>query len=745
MSDPQYLLGIKEELDKLLGDALYNRVSELIDNGNLTREDWHTIDFQKNVYEKLMAEKFDIVKIKTLNAKWKASIGIQGEEEKAVGKEDDRETYNTRSGFNIYPFQFTRINLAWAIINDELWILHPLTYKQQKTVKTKDREATFEIDDIANFVITSSRDAFLPRDAELRKARVTAHIPDTILEPRWSVNSILKHLKGESNVNPFAVYKSVKKPWEYYIDVDNIPGAYTISALWDIYTYFFPLFNYTPYKWYTGKTKTAKSKTGTLDSLIAFNGFSSVDQTGPNLFRAIQETLGTMHIDEYEKSGHNRNKSEKQADVEAIINAGFEANIKVSRLEKQGNKQVRILYDVFSPKVISGIAQVTETLENRSYKFPMLRTRDRKKSRRELDRTNPEWQETRDALYTLLMNYWKEVQEIAKGEIENRLDLSEREWNKAKPLLVIAQFVAKYAGEERNSILDDVWAFLKFQLDLQKEQDVDSWDYSIIKCIEGIIKVPPDPLDRQRNEDDVIEIRLTELSEQVAMAEGIDPAKINKTQYGRSLRREIERLGIGHNFHRGTGNALLFDTSQAIIKSTKERYFPNDSVQNDNSGNSDNYDNYTNYGNSKQPDSKLPSDMAKLPLKPDDNSNDNSLKDKKNSGSPDSELSKLSFVPEETPREMVTDDPTPQSKPANSAVRSEKPPDMDQVDSKLCRILQDDSGKKVSVNQLSQKWSIVTEPKEIPALAEIYSRMIQLAGKHPNVRMANDRFYWEES
>ena len=566
----------------------------------------------------------------------------------AAGKKDG-ETYSTRSGFNIYPFQFSRINPAWAIINEELWILHPLTYKRTKTVKSNGEEVNVQIDDIANFVITSNRDAFLLGDAVLRQARVTAHIPDTLLEPRWSVKSILAHLKGESTVNPHEIYRRIKKQWEYLIDIDNIPGAYTVSALWDIYTYFFPLFNYTPYKWYTGKTKSAKSKNGAIDSLIAFNGFSSVDLTGPNLFRTIQETLGTMHIDEYEKSGNNRNKSEKQADVDAIINAGFEANIGVLRLEKRGNKQVRIRYDVFSPKVISGIAQVTETLENRSFKFPMLRTRDRKKSRREVDRTNPEWQEIRDMLYTLLMNYWKEVREIAKGEIENLLDLSEREWNKAKPLLVIAQFIAKYASDDGNSILDDVWAFLKFQLELQKEQEIDSWDYSIIECIEAIIKTTPDPLDRQRTEGDLIEIRLTELSEQVATVEGMDTTKINKTKYGRKLRKEIERLGIGHNFHRGTGNALLFNTSQAIVKSTKERYFPNDSVQNDNYDNSDNYDNYANYGNSKQSESELPSDLAKLPLKSNGNSNDNSLVNKKNGGSSDSELSKLSklsFFPE---------------------------------------------------------------------------------------------------
>jgi phage/plasmid-associated DNA primase len=72
---------IKEELSKLPGEALYLRVIELIEQENLTRADWQQIDYQNNVYEKLMAEKFDIVKIKTLNAKWKASLGPKNDQE----------------------------------------------------------------------------------------------------------------------------------------------------------------------------------------------------------------------------------------------------------------------------------------------------------------------------------------------------------------------------------------------------------------------------------------------------------------------------------------------------------------------------------------------------------------------------------------------------------------------------------------------------------------------------------------
>jgi len=545
------------------------------------------------------------------------------------GRGDLPDIYESRSGFKILPFQFEQINPAWTIRDGELWILHPLTNLKRVTVGKGDDMHTVEVESVDNFIITSNHDAF-PCNIEIfRKAHVLAKIPDTTLDSRWSVPSILEHLNGETTVEPFEIFKRIRDTWSYYLDLDNIPGAYTVSALWDIYTYFYRLFSHTPYKWYTGKTRTAKSKNGTLDWLLAFNAFSTVDMTGPNLFRAIQETAGTLIIDEFEKAGKNRNKSEKQQDVDSIINAGFQAFAKVSRLEKFNGRQVRVTYDVFAPKVICGISDVGETLENRSYKFPTLRTNDRKKSRREPDPKNPQWQGLRDSLYTLMMNHWREVETMARGALENRLDLSDRSWSKAKPLVTIAQFVANYAGDEGHLILADLWDFLKFQEELEKEQAIDSFDYSIFESLSGLVNSTSEPEPEQ-----ILTIQLALLTEQVATLEGLDITRINKTHYGRSLRKEIERLAIGQNFHRGSGNVLVFETSKSIVRSCKERYFTNDNVQDGNYGNSDTFDNYGNYGNSNE-------SLAKLPIKPDGNSFDNSLETKENSVSPEGELSKL--------------------------------------------------------------------------------------------------------
>ena len=87
---------IKEELSKLSGKDLYLRARELIEQENLTREDWHEIDYQKKVYQKLMKENFDILKIKTLNAKWRASVGPKNDQE----AEEDNHALNSKNWFS---------------------------------------------------------------------------------------------------------------------------------------------------------------------------------------------------------------------------------------------------------------------------------------------------------------------------------------------------------------------------------------------------------------------------------------------------------------------------------------------------------------------------------------------------------------------------------------------------------------------------------------------------------------------
>lgn len=126
-------------------------------------------------------------------------------------KEDVQGIFITKSGYKLLPYQVERINPAWALRKDELWILHPLTHLRKVTLKKWNEEITIEREELEDFVITSGGDAFLCSEENLRGARVMAHIPDTVLEAKWSIDSIRSLMEGKATVNPNKVFESIKE------------------------------------------------------------------------------------------------------------------------------------------------------------------------------------------------------------------------------------------------------------------------------------------------------------------------------------------------------------------------------------------------------------------------------------------------------------------------------------------------------------------------------------------------------
>ncbi|MHB1441069.1 MAG: hypothetical protein ACYCSO_10075 [Cuniculiplasma sp.] len=98
---------------------------------------------------------------------------------------------------------------------------------------------------------------------------------------------------------------------------------------------------------------------------------------------------------------------------------------------------------------------------------------------------------------------------------------------------------------------------------------------------------------------------------------------------------------------------MVFETSKAIVKSTKERYFTKETVQNGN------------YNNSKDV-------LDQIPLKSNCNSNDNSLKSTEKWWSPKGELPELPYF---AATERDKND-NPEINPVNSDVQSEFSQDM---------------------------------------------------------------------
>ncbi len=506
-------------------------------------------------------------------------------------------TFKTQDGITIYLENFREINPAQdfaegiAFITQTLWYDRPLFDSRGNFLST--------VKDKAPFVITSDKRIIKLESGRNQFQNLLMTVPDTAPDNRFSTKTIEKFLTGDIDFNPHDLLKQITDEYRKYLDMDNIPGAYTVNAIYDILSYFTWLFDSIPYLWFNGDMSAGKTKACSVHEQLGFNGFMAVGMTAPNLFRIIRDTRGMIIIDENENQGNiNSSSDEDKLAREQIINSGYKKSGKTSRIERgQDGKPHRVSYPTFGPKVIGGINKISDTIRSRSYRILMIKTNNSEIANSVVTDSDPVWQDIRDKLYIIMLNHWAEILDlIDRREASNKhkfedgteLTLIGRDWEKAEPILTIGLWLSNYA-KDNGALIEEIWDFLRYQKEKEEEPTLDTLDISIIHTVEEkFIKDGP-------------HIQLREISGLVALEEGIDTGspKFNLTRYSKKIKDRLEKLGLVKEFKRGTDNILYFETAGNLIEATKTRYKMNVTVVNnyDNSGNYDNYDNLGNYDN----------------------------------------------------------------------------------------------------------------------------------------------------
>ena len=486
---------------------------------------------------------------------------------------NESEGQKIETGETVYFKEFKRLHVAQGFTDDTMYVTVPLWY-DRPIMDKKTGDVLYTKRELGNFVVLSSHKIIKPSDSYFRDRALVAEFPETILDERWSMDSIKAFQDSKVSVEPIAVFSKLRDIWKRYMDLSGNPGAYTALPLIDTLSYCLWLFQNAPYVKYEGEKGSSKSKACEIHEYIDFNAFSGVDYTPAVIFRTLQDTRGTLIIDEAETYDKLKEKTEYEQAREAIINAGFKANGKVSRMERIENHFNRVDYHVFGIKIIGSIHGVSETIRDRSYQIMLTKTLNREISKRIPRPNSPEFQEIRDMLYVMVLTYWKEIRDIEQNEeIVNRLDLIGREWDKAKPLLVLATFYARHGPKHGNEILDDLWEFLSDQKNREIALTIDTFDEVVIDCVERAIRDEMKAENLTEFDDRDLIIRLPEVSLAVATMEGKNETKnFNLRSYSRSIRSKIQKLGIGRDFKHGTHNTTVFLSNLKLIENARKRY-----------------------------------------------------------------------------------------------------------------------------------------------------------------------------
>ena len=427
--------------------------------------------------------------------------------------------------------------------------------------------------EILNTVITSDQETFQCESSKFVEKELFAKVPDTIIRSRWPMRSRKEFLSGKYHRDPYEVFQKIKGQFQKYIDFGENKGAVTFCSIYAILTYFFILFDSIPYLKFEGMKGAGKSKVGTIFSFIGFNAVMAVSMTASSIFRTVQDERSTLIMDETENF---RGDSEKFLEIMPILNSGFQRTGNAPRVEGQSGNRKTVRYSTYSPKIFCSINQVLETLRDRSYVITLVKTMDDSKANLSVREKDPVWAEIRSDLYLMLFEYYKEVQETADSEsTENSLKLIGRDWDKAKPIIALANFISEYAPKEGDTIREDLIDFLKQQKEEEQEVAQDSIEATIITVLETKIRDGLEALlPEKRTEDQAITLQLLEFSLQVASSEGLDitSPKFNKPSYSRKIGRKLKAMGLKRNSRVSHGNFAVFDCSTSDLKVAKERY-----------------------------------------------------------------------------------------------------------------------------------------------------------------------------
>jgi hypothetical protein len=264
---------------------------------------------------------------------------------------------------------------------------------------------------------------------------VSLKFADFKMKQRWSDERIKDFVSGAQPIEPAQLFARIKTLFNTYIELPD-QRLYDFLTLWSIGTYFHPLFNSYPYVYAGGISGTGKTKLLTLCSLICFNSVSSGAPSTASLFRLIQSTRCSIFLDESDALSNRYSAG----DIRNLLLCGYkkgEPVIRTRRTDEGGFDPE--FFEVYSPKMLVNIEGLETVLGTRCIEVIMQRGSNRVITSREVVFDYPIWQQIRDMIYLFLMKNWKAVKQ-AYAELQNDDGLQNRDWEKWKPILSLAQF-----------------------------------------------------------------------------------------------------------------------------------------------------------------------------------------------------------------------------------------------------------------------------------------------------------------
>jgi len=269
-----------------------------------------------------------------------------------------------------------------------------------------------------------------------------------------------------------------RKYFENEFDFD-----YYFEVCWKTHTYFYTLFDHTPYDDYFGMKNVGKSKRLKLLKMICYNGHLTGDASVSSIFRIINGTGATLLLDETENL---QGRKEDKADLENLLRSGFSKEGQVTRSKEGRNREFKPeVFSVFSPKAFGHINGMDNVLEDRILGTTLTRTTIKEIADSEPDeKDNPLIKETRESLYRLFLDYGDEIFNLIPEAKSLLKEISGRELSLWLPIVTMVLFYEKHGVE---NVVSKIMAKIEAISEEKKVSDSEqNEDVMVLQCLEKI-------------------------------------------------------------------------------------------------------------------------------------------------------------------------------------------------------------------------------------------------------------------
>jgi hypothetical protein len=261
----------------------------------------------------------------------------------------------------------------------ELEVIHPALDFAKGTLFTAVPSMGLPEGPTINWIVTSRRELFPLERMEMfnRKLHPRVCCDKLSISPRYGGAVVKAFSEGALEGDLLGTYVRVKQCLEACIDLLD-DETYAFLTTWIIGTYMFPAFNAFPYIHFNGPRATGKTTSLEVLWKLCFNGQLTPSVTPAAQFRLIEACRPTLLIDEAENLGRRA-----QNETRAIFLHGYAKGGEVFRVERVGRTWTLAPFEVFCPRAFASQQGFEDTLDSRTVRIPMTRTR---RQRPKLDR-----------------------------------------------------------------------------------------------------------------------------------------------------------------------------------------------------------------------------------------------------------------------------------------------------------------------------------------------------------------------